>query len=250
MGLLIDDRRVAVPGETIAEGEEFTASYGTRKYGNKVLANRLGIVSVRDNTIKLINLNGKYLPKVGDTIVCRVTDILISGWRVDTNSPYSAVLSLKEATNEFIPKGTDLKGIINIGDFICVKVIGIVGQNLVDISMKGPGLRKLHGGRIIDVNCYKVPRIIGKNGSMIQLIKQHTNCRVVVGQNGKVWIQGSPEDELIATRAIRKIEKESHTSGLTDRMKEHFEKIYADRKPTEDSNDEEIQADEDSKEEQ
>ena len=238
MGLLTEDKKIAVPGEVLAEGDEYIASYGTRKMDDKVLANRVGIVNLHDKTIKLIHINGKYFPKVGDTIICQITEILISGWRVQTNSAYSAVLSLKEATNEFIPKGADLKAILNTGDYIACKVVNLVGQNLVDISLKGPGLRRLHNGRIIKVGSFKVPRIIGKGGSMIQLIKQYTNCRLIVGQNGIVWIQGEAENELIASQAIRKIEEESHTQGLTERIKEHFVSIYGELKSKE--NEEEI----------
>ena len=50
------------------------------------------------------------------------------------------------------------------------------------------------------------------------------NAALTVGQNGLVWINGTPEGELLAVKAIRKIEEESHLSGLTDRIKEFLEK--------------------------
>ena len=90
--------------------------------------------------------------------------------------------------------------------------------------MKGPGLRKLKGGRIVEVASNKVPRIIGKQGSMVSMIKDATGCNISVGQNGIIWIDGSPEGELLAIMAIRKIEEESHLSGLTDKIKGFLEK--------------------------
>jgi exosome complex component RRP4 len=89
--------------------------------------------------------------------------------------------------------------------------------------MKGPGLRKLRGGRVIEVNTNKVPRIIGKQGSMVMMIKDATRCNISVGQNGLIWIDGEPMSELLAIQAISKIEKESHLSGLTDKIKEFLE---------------------------
>jgi len=71
----------------------------------------------------------------------------------------------------------------------------------------------------IKVNPFKVPRIIGKQGSMVTIIKQATNCQVVVGQNGLIWLEGTPQDEVKAVSAIKKIEKESHMPGLTERIK-------------------------------
>jgi exosome complex component RRP4 len=54
---------------------------------------------------------------------------------------------------------------------------------------------------------------------MISMIKQETNCQVILGLNGVILVTGkTPEDEELAITAIRKIEQESHTSGLTDRI--------------------------------
>ncbi len=60
---------------------------------------------------------------------------------------------------------------------------------------------------------------------MINLIKTETNCRLIIGQNGRVWVSGKDfESELLIEKLIRKIEKEAHTSGLTDRVKELIHK--------------------------
>ena len=64
-----------------------------------------------------------------------------------------------------------------------------------------------------------MPRLIGKKGSMINMIKDKTGCKIVVGQNGLVWVKGKQEMEQIVKDTIKLIEKEAHTSGLTDRIK-------------------------------
>jgi exosome complex component RRP4 len=54
---------------------------------------------------------------------------------------------------------------------------------------------------------------------MISMIKQETNCQIILGLNGVILVTGKNlEDEELAIMAIRKIEEESHTSGLTDRI--------------------------------
>jgi exosome complex component RRP4 len=88
--------------------------------------------------------------------------------------------------------------------------------------MSGPGLRKLVGGHIIDISHSKVPRVIGKGGSMISLIKKYTRCRMFVGQNGRIWIDGEPEEIFLAAKAIEKIENEAHVIGLTDAMNKYL----------------------------
>ena len=59
---------------------------------------------------------------------------------------------------------------------------------------------------------------------MVSMIKEATNCRIMVGQNGTVWVQGEPKNEIIAIEAIRKIEKLAHMSGLTDEIKKYLDK--------------------------
>lgn len=217
--LYVNDRDVVVPGELLASGMDFLPSVGTYRSGEHIRAANVGLIRVDRKVLKLIPLSGRYLPKEGDTIIAKVIDILMSGWRVDTNSPYSAVLQLKDASSNYIEKGADLTKYFALGDYIAAKVTNVTSQKLVDITMRAPGTRKVSGGRIIEVNTNKVPRIIGKQGSMVSMLKEATGCRVIVGQNGIVWLEGEPEMENLVVEAIRKIEKEGHISGLTEKMK-------------------------------
>lgn len=221
--IIVKDKEISVPGETLAIGMDTLPGAGTYREGEKIVANRLGLVMIDGRTIKLIPLSGRYIPKTGDTIICKVIDVSFSGWRLDTNSAYSAMMSLKDATSEFIARGANLTQYYDLGDYIVCKIVNVTSQKLIDVSMKGPGLRKLKGGRVIEVDPNKVPRIIGKQGSMVIMIKDATKCNITVGQNGLIWIDGEPMSELLAIQTIRKIEKESHLSGLTDKIKEFLE---------------------------
>lgn len=224
MGKLIAKTKdIAVPGEVLAEGMDNLPGIGTYREGENIIACRLGLVSIDGRTIKLIPLSGVYIPKRGDKIICKVVDVNFSGWRLDTHGPYSAMLGMKDATSEYIARGADLTKYYDLGDYVMCEVTNVTSQKLVDVSMKGPGLRKLKGGRIISVDSNKVPRIIGKQGSMVTMIKEQTDSNISVGQNGLVWIAGKPNDELLAVKAIKKIEAESHLSGLTDKMKSFLE---------------------------
>ncbi|MBA3064182.1 RNA-binding protein, partial [Candidatus Woesearchaeota archaeon] len=204
-------------------GMDFLPAEGTFRNKDKIISSGLGLVNVNGRVIKTISVSGRYIPKSGDTIIARVTNILMGGWILDIDSAYSAVLSVKEA-KDFIRRDADLTRYYNIGDYIITNIVMVTSQRLVDASMKGPGMRKLIGGRIINANCHKVPRIIGKKGSMVSMIKNATECSIIVGQNGIVWINGSPENEIIVVKTIKKIEREAHISGLTDRIKAFLEK--------------------------
>lgn len=222
--LLVGERSVVVPGEKIAEGLDYLPAQGAYRKDDHILAGKLGLLTVDGRAIKIIPLSGRYMPKRNDVIIGKVIDVMISGWRMDINCAYSAMLSMKDATSDFIARGADLTQFFNLEDYVVVKIVNVTSQKLVDLTTKGPGLRKLYGGRVITVNCNKVPRIIGKQGSMVSLIKNATGCKIIVGQNGVVWLQGDPMSEVFAIQAIKKIEEESHISGLTERVTEFLEK--------------------------
>lgn len=222
--LLVKDKDIVVPGEVLASGMGYLPSHGTYRDNDKILANRLGLLTVDGKVLKTVPLAGRYMPKRNDVIIGKVIDILMSGWRLDTNSPYSAVLPLKDASFSYIAKGADLTRYFELDDYVVVKITSVTSQKLVDVTCKGPGLYKLKGGRIIQVNTHKVPRIIGKKGSMVSLIKKATDCKIIVGQNGITWISGEPEMEVITVNAIKMIEEQAHVSGLTDKVHAYLEK--------------------------
>jgi exosome complex component RRP4 len=220
----VQEKEVVTPGQVLADGMDFIPGQGTYRLAEKVLALKLGLVGIEGKVIKIIPLSGKYLPKRNDVIIGKIVEILISGWRMETNCAYPAMLSMKEATSEYIARGADLSRYFDIGDYIVTKIVNVTSQKLVDVTMRGPGLRKLVGGRIVSVNSNKVPRIIGKQGTMISMIKQATSCKIIVGQNGLIWVQADdPKSELLAVETIKKIEEESHHNGLTERVKRTLE---------------------------
>ena len=215
------EREIITPGEIIVSGDEYLPGEGTRREGNDVVASRFGLAELSGRLVKIIPLSGTYYPRVGNVVIGRVVDVTFNGWLIDINAPYSSFLSLSE-----YPKyiKTDLTEFLDIGDMVACKVIGVKTKG-VDLTVRARGFGKLENGITIQINSNKVPRIIGKEGSMINLIKQETNCEIVVGQNGIVWIQGNNVDsELKAKEAILFIVNKSFVEGLTEKVKEHFEK--------------------------
>ena len=222
--LTINDKGIAIPGEKLAEGMDYLPALGTFREGDSIYASHIGLVNVSGRLVKVIPLSGRYTPKKGDMIIGKVVDMGFSGWRVDFGWAFEANLSMKDATSEFVDKRADLSQYYDFGDIIAAQITHVSGSKIIDLSMRGPGLKKLRGGKLIEITPSKVPRVIGKQGSMISMIKEKTGCKVLVGQNGIVWVSGDREGEVLATKAILKIERESHLGGLTDKIKELLEK--------------------------
>jgi exosome complex component RRP4 len=212
-------RKLVIPGEELGEGK---AGNGTYEVNGIVISKYMGLAEERAGYFVVIPLSGIYNPKRGDGVIGRIDEIIFSKWIVNINAPYDGVMTLSDAVNEYIDlTKTDLTKYFNYGDLIFAEVSSVSKTKSVQLSMIDRRCRKLRGGRLIKVTPAKVPRIIGRKGSMVEMIKDRTGTQIVVGQNGLVWIKGDNED--IATEMILLIEEKSHVSGLTDQIKETLE---------------------------
>ncbi|MBI2041364.1 MAG: RNA-binding protein [DPANN group archaeon] len=219
--LFVKDHDVVIPGEELAEGLDYLPAGKAFRDGDKIFASTIGLASVKGRVIKIIPLAGKYMPRRGDVVIGEVTGIGHSGWMLDVNSPYPADLNIGEASSEYIDLNkTDMTYYFDIGDYVLCEVINISEGKFIKLTAKYRPYRKLKGGNIIEVSPTKIPRIIGKAGSMIALMKDATGCEITVGQNGLVWISGQADKQAVVARVIKFIEREAHKQGLTDKVKE------------------------------
>lgn len=215
-------RTIVVPGEVIVSGEDYLPGEGVRREGDHVVASRFGLAEQMGRVVKVIPMSGAYVPRRNNVVLGRVTDILHNGWLVDIDCPGSGFLPIAESPR-FINQ-YEMDQFLAIGDIVAAKIWSIKGRG-IDLAMKGKGLGKLEGGFIFRVNPSRVPRIIGREGSMITLIKEHTGCSVTIGQNGWVWVNGPTTESMLKGRkAIEYIADNVHVGGLTDHMEEWFTK--------------------------
>jgi exosome complex component RRP4 len=219
MPTFFEKKQLVTPGELLAEGD-YLAGENTYKEANKVYANRIGLVDVDNKKVNVVALRAFYLPKVGDIVIGTVTEVGFNGWTIDIKAPYSALLRASEVlSRQFKPQADELSQVLNSGDLIVAKIASYDRSHDPQLTVGEPGLGKITRGQILQVTPTKIPRVIGKKGSMISMIKQETECQIILGVNGVILVTGkSREDEDLAMMAITKIEAESHTSGLTDRI--------------------------------
>ncbi len=187
----------------------------------RIFAAQTGIVNSRAGYINVQAFAGKYLPRHGDSVIGIIRDMGPNSWFVDINCPYNCLLHSNE-TPWKIDYGMTGQ-YLNIGDVILAKVSQVDEVKNVNLTLKEHGLRKLNSGQVLAVDFTKVPRIIGKNGSMISILKERTDCRIFIGQNGIIWIDGELEGITRATAAIKIITKEVNKKGLTDRIRNFFD---------------------------
>lgn len=190
----MSEKKFVVPGEKI---DEKVNAYVYRENG-KIYSMIMGILSTKDDVSRLIPLAGKYLPQAGDYVVGVIEAVKHSGYVVDINSPYTAFL---QSYSEY-----------KANDVVFAKIVDVNEVKSAVLEEDKP----MEGGDIIEISPYRVLRVIGKNNSMLNLLREKTKAFIVVGRNGRIWLKGG--DAAKAEQAILKIEKEAHTSGLTERM--------------------------------
>jgi len=184
------------------------------------VAAQLGIRTERDGRVSVIPLNGRYLPKRDDAVIGIVTDLGPSHWLVDINSPYPAPLHATESPwhVEFGDTGRYLR----VGDAILAFILSVDESKRVQLTMQNRDAKRLQRGVLCEISPAKVPRVIGKQGSMISMITDMTRTRAYVGQNGRIWLDGERVD--VAIRAIHLIEERAQAYGLTEAVRDFLQR--------------------------
>ncbi len=235
-------RELVVPGEVLTEDvNNFLPGRGTilNDKRDKIISLHIGLKQINKNYINVIPLRGIYTPQPGDKVIAIVVDKNPVKYRCDINAKDSAQLKPRNTESRArgrVGRGRDYQrgprpqrdesktDRFEIGDILIVKVLSADRLNKPELTTVGKYLGKKNGGIVISIDPPKIPRVIGRSGSMIKMLKSLTNCNIFVTQNGRIWLRGDNiAYERLLIDAIYKIEREAHTSGLTDRIQAFVE---------------------------
>jgi len=180
----------------------------------------LGLLSPRPPIVQVIPLSGRYIPKPNDTVIGTVTDVQGTFWLLDIGAPRWAPLHMTGTPWQVDIGETDRY--LRVGDAVTVQVENLDPTGRIGVTMLGEGLGKLEGGTIVHVSPARIPRVVGRGGSMIELITRHTGAQVAVGQNGRIWVNGSPEAIRRVTAVLRLVDANGQRSGLTERVESYL----------------------------
>jgi exosome complex RNA-binding protein Rrp4 len=176
--------------------------------GNLVV--QLAAETGRDGA-KVIPLSGIYMPRVNDLVIGKIVDHTSLSWEVEINSCFSAHLPASDVFGrDFSPARDDMSKHLAVGDIITARVAVFDRTRDPMLTLQDRDLGKVPRGELLKISATRVPRLIGKRGSMIQTIEQATQTRVLIGQNGLVVVTGRTPDGIdMAVRAIRMVEEEA-----------------------------------------
>ena len=217
-----EKRKIVIPSQLLGDIEHNKSGRGTFVEKGKIYSEILGVLNKNSDYINVIPLKGRYDPIVKDFIIGIVEEPMASSWLVDINAAYPALLHSNEVPWDV--EFGETEKFLNHGDSIMAKVLQVDQEKKLQITLNDRNLYKIKGGQIINVEPSKVPRIIGKKGSMISLLKKYTKCRIFVGQNGRIWIDGEEENLKKVIDTIKMIENESLSYGLTNKIENLLKK--------------------------
>ena len=213
-------KRYVLPGDVITTAPLRLRENVTLE-GKRILATAIGLSDVSYDSVRVISLTGIYLPKIDDLVIGKIKYIHGNSWFADINSCYEGMLLAKDVFGRGSNTNLiDMKTRLDKSDLILARIANCDRTREPLLSIAGQNLGKIDSGELIKISPTKIPRLIGKHGSMIQTIEASTNTTITIGQNGLIVVSSSETNGLLkALAAIRMVEEQAHIADLTDKVK-------------------------------
>ena len=217
-------RRYVIPGDVITTGP-YRPEQNVILQGDKIMSTVIGISEIYDDSVKVIPLTGIYVPKNNDLVIGKIVSHSSLSWAVDINSLYPGMLPASDVFGRnFQASSDDMNSKLKKGDLIVARIGNFDRSRDPLITIGDRELGKIESGELVRISPSKIPRLIGKQGTMIQIIETATNATITIGQNGWVVVSCETPDGLSkAIKAIKMVEKQAHIANLTDRIKSMLE---------------------------
>ena len=219
-----DKRKYVIPGDVVTTGP-FRPEQNVILDGNNMIATTIGISEIYDDSVRVIPLTGMYIPKIDDLVIAKVNSHTSLSWELDINSCYVGFLPAQDVFGrDFSAHADELSSKLKTGDLVAARIANFDRTRDPLVTISDRDLGQIDSGELVEISPSKVPRLIGKRGTMIQMIEMATDAAITIGQNGWVVIScESPEGLLKAKKAIQMVNEQAHIANLTDQVKEMLE---------------------------
>ena len=213
-------RKLVLPGDLMETKSK--PGRGIFRKDGRVHASVVGHLIDKSGYINVNGIKGRYNPKTGDKVIAICAETGPSVWRMDIGASFNSTLHHSESGWK-VPFG-DTARFLSIGDAVWAEIFMVDAAGSHQISLKKDDCRKLYSGTIVRIDPTNVSRVIGKQGSMITAIREKTQTRIQIGQNGYIWIDGKGDDISLAQKAVEMINEEATSKGLTKKIEKLLEK--------------------------
>jgi len=213
-------RKYVIPGDVITTAP-FRPEQNVILDGKRIIATVVGTSEIYDDSVRVIPLAGKYSPKINDLVIGKVVSHSSLSWELDINSCYVGFLPAQDVFGrDFSAHADELTSKLKKGDLVVARIANSDRSRDPLLTVSDRELGKIESGELVKISPSKVPRLIGKRGTMIQTIETATDAIITIGQNG--WIVVSCENRnglLKAIKAIQMVDEQAHIANLTDKVK-------------------------------
>jgi len=188
--------------------------------GKRILSTAIGLSDVSYDSVRVIPLSGIYLPKVDDLVIGLIKYIHGNSWFADINSCYEGMLLAKDVFGRGSNATLDeMKASLDKSDLILARIANSDRTREPLLSISGQNLGKIDSGELVKISPTKIPRLIGKHGSMIQTIEASTNATITIGQNWLIVLKCDNSTGLKkAVESIRIMDKALHDTNLKEKI--------------------------------
>ena len=185
---------LVVPGEDLGDSEGQEAGHGVLSISGRLKAIKQGIIRKKGALVSVEPKHTRYMPRPGDLVIGFIEGCTNNIWFIELGAPFNAILPMSLGPGKVDFGGT--RSVMDVGDAVLCRIQEVEETHSSVVTMKGMGLRKIRSGIIEEIDPHLLGRLIGKGGESLRRLKEDTECRVVVADNGRMWIDGEFEGIL------------------------------------------------------
>jgi len=201
---------LAVPGEDLGSIDGRNAGHGVIVESGRIRAVKQGKISDKGGLVSIEPIHTRYMPRPGDLVIGYIEGCTNNLWFIELGAPFNAILPMSLGPGKVDFGGT--RSLMDIGDAVLCRIQEVEETHSSVVTMKGMGLRKIRSGVIEEIDPHLLGRLIGKGGESLRKLKENSDCRIIVADNGRMWIDGDIDGILKIRSRLNEISGISKSS--------------------------------------
>jgi len=206
--------RLVTPGEAIGASSGARAGTGTLIMGDNIIATKVGWVKENNGVTSVDPIHSSYMPRSGDLVIGVIESVRNNLWFAEVNGPFNGLLPMSLAPWKVEFGAARLH--MDIGDIMLARVQEVDEAHNIVLTMKGVGLRRLKEGIMSEISMNHISRLRGENDSRLRELKEVSDCRIIVAENGRIWIDGDSDGISFMRNIIDLVRNDGHKATFND----------------------------------
>ena len=210
--------RLVTPGEAIGASSGARAGTGTLIDGDNIIATKVGWVKTNNGVTSVDPIHSAYMPRSGDLVIGVVESVRNNLWFADVNGPFNGLLPMSLAPWKVVFGAA--REHMDVGDVMLARVQEVDEAHNIVLTMKGVGLRRLKEGIMCEISMNHISRLRGDNDSTLKQLKEVSDCRIIVAENGRVWVDGDSDGIAFMRGIIDLVKNHGHMSNFDESLED------------------------------